>query len=210
MRICVGLVLLSVSPTAALAQSEGWYTANVIYEGNEHCVSPEFPCAQVEIYFHFTGLALFGATEFTLTASYGGVADGLFTWMNFGVLDPLISTFDGLKTPPVPPASNPSDIVTGQLNFPPANIFGNASNPIHILTVEWCTEDFTPRNVDLTSLTQRAKGYTSADDMANVDFDSITELSDLICVVPTPASAVVLAGAALLASARRRPPSAGR
>jgi hypothetical protein len=187
MKTHIALALLAMAPVAALAQSTGWYSAEVIYGGQGQCVSPDFPCARIEIYFHFTGLELFAASEFTLTATSGGASDGLLTWVDFDDLGTGFNTFDGLTVPPAPPGSNPSAIVAGQLHYPPAGIFGRDDNPIHILTVEWCTNDFTARDVDLTTLTARAKGYISEAGYTSADFDLVTELSStLICVGPAP------------------------
>ncbi len=135
MKTRVALALLAMAPVSALAQSAGWYSAEVVYGGQGQCVSPEFPCAQIKIYFHFTGLDLFAASEFTLTTSSGGASDGLLTWTNFGDLGNGFNTFDEVKVPPAPPASNPSDIVVGQINYPPLGLFGRTDNPIHILTM---------------------------------------------------------------------------
>lgn len=97
-----------------------------------------------------------------------------------------------------------TDIITGQLHFPSANIFADTSNPIEAWTAVWQTEDLAPRTVMLGTFTSKFDIYTNDAGVSDQFIDTLMEGIGEIRVVPAPAGAGVLVALAGLFVPRRR------
>lgn len=100
-----------------------------------------------------------------------------------------------------------ADIIAGQLNFPPAGIFADPTNPIAFWAVDWVFEFDDPSNPVLLHVvtdTSRFDVYTDRL-LATSEFriDDLEE-GELLIVVPAPAGAIALLGGFTLATRRRR------
>ncbi len=156
------------------------------------------------------------STMVTLSAGYGGsdyAIAGIGT--NFissvgsdGWSDvQLIAPMDGPGTTGGAPSGTGVDgIIAGQLNFPPAGIFADPTNPIAFWSATYTApadvaDAFT---VDLSTDTSRFDVYVSRDSgLSESRLGDLREGQGAINVVPAPASLALL-GLGGLAAARRR------
>ena len=119
----------------------------------------------------------------------------------------LIAPMDGPGTSAGAPSGTGVDgILAGQLNFPPAGIYADDSNPIAFWTATYTAPADVPDafTVDLSTDTARFDVYVARDSSASESrLGSLTEGSGAITVVPAPASLALL-GLGGLAAARRR------
>ncbi|MEO1007095.1 MAG: PEP-CTERM sorting domain-containing protein [Planctomycetota bacterium] len=119
----------------------------------------------------------------------------------------LIAPMDGPGTSAGAPSGTGVDgIVAGQLNFPPAGIYADSSNPIAFWQATYTAPDMvdTPFDVDLSTRTSRFDVYLDMmSSLSESRLGDLTEGSGVIRVVPAPASLALL-GLGGLAAARRR------
>ncbi len=119
----------------------------------------------------------------------------------------LISPMDGPGTSGGAPSGTGVDgILAGQLNFPPAGIYADDTNPIAFWSAVYTAPaDVTSAfSVDLSTDTSRFDAYVARDSSRSESrLGDLTEGSATIGVIPAPASLALL-GLGGLAAARRR------
>jgi MYXO-CTERM domain-containing protein len=97
------------------------------------------------------------------------------------------------------------DILSGQLHYPPGDIFADTSNPILVWHGTFTTDDLSLHNVSLATVTEKVRLYINYDGVSNEFFDGLGEGAATIEVgLPAPAAAALLGLGALAASRRRR------
>ena len=156
------------------------------------------------------------STLVTLSASYpsgfyavAGVSTEVVVNQIQGELsDPaLVAPMDGPGTSEgtVSAAGGIEGILAGQLNFPPAGIFADPSNPIAFHTFEytWDGSLSGPVLLDIETRTSDFFEYVDRDRSVSDPLADITEGRARI-VIPAPASALILGLGALTAVRRRR------
>jgi hypothetical protein len=191
MRLPAMFILGLAATTAAGQNSFSFEISNTI--------SPAHPSATVEVWAHFIeGGYAFAAAWFDVAATpdpAGEFSDP------FAVLHTL-GTYDGEIGPG---GDTVTHIIAGQVQFPVGEFVADTSNPILIWQATWSTTDFTPRTIDLSTLTQRFSLYLdydgNNDDFYGPEFD---EGAGTIKVVPSPGVAAGLVVPATLILRRRR------
>lgn len=93
--------------------------------------------------------------------------------------------------------------LSGQLNFPPAGVFADPSDPIAVWSATISVDEFTPRGVDLRTDITRSTFYVSEFSGSSVD-RIIGDARATVVVVPAPGVGAVLVLAAGLGGVRRR------
>ena len=156
------------------------------------------------------------STLVTLSAGYGagdyaiaGIATDFISsvgsdgWSDVQLLAPM----DGPGTSAGAPSGTGVDgIIAGQLNFPPAGIYADSTNPIAFWTATYTAPAVVddPFTVDLSTDTSRFDVYVARDSSRSESrLGDLTEGAGAINVVPAPASLALL-GLGGLAAARRR------
>lgn len=132
----------------------------------------------------------------------GSIADPRSHWSGIGVLAPFSTGPSG----PLLGDSAIEGILAGQLNFPPAGIYADPTNPIAFFEANFTAPADAGGGyfVDLSTLTSRFDVYTDRESTEATSYlDIITEEAATIFVVPAPASAAVLA-LGVVAMRRRR------
>lgn len=142
----------------------------------------------------------FAAAELDFIADELGIAGT--NWTNNVLLPP----FDGFGTSAgVLEADGASGIFTGQLHFPTGGIYADTSNPVDVWQIEYTATDFTPRVIDLETLTRRFDVYIDATGTSRtVAGASLMEGAGQIRIIPAPASLALAAMGGLVAVRRRR------
>jgi hypothetical protein len=157
-------------------------------------VSPDHPSTTVEVWTTWDSAQYaFAGALFDMHASNdpGGFSDPMRMLKGPGSADGVVSL--------------DSDLVTGAKPFQFhwwQNHYADTANPILIWRVTWSTADFTPRAVDLSTVTSMYDLYVNIDGEWNGFLGDFAEGSATIQVVPTPSMAGALA--ALAAPRRRR------
>ena len=136
------------------------------------------------------------ATDIVVSEIQGGLSD-------LAVLAPMDGpgTSVGVLSP-----DGITGIVAGQLNFPPAMIFADDSNPIAFYSFEFTRSDFIsdPVLLDFETSTSRFDVYIDRDSLRSESrLDDLVEGSARI-IIPAPMGAVVLGMGALVIGRRRR------
>jgi hypothetical protein len=159
-------------------------------------VSPAHPATTIEVWAAWDPAQYaFAAAFFDIIASSdeGGFSDPNGLLNGPGDLDGFITPegdeVDGMKV--------------SQIHWP-GHIFADLANPILLWQVTWSTADFTPRTVDVQSITTDFDLYIDDSGYAKGFIDEFFEGSATIEVVPAPGSAAMLLFGAALASRRRR------
>ncbi|MEO1007096.1 MAG: PEP-CTERM sorting domain-containing protein [Planctomycetota bacterium] len=191
MKKAVALVAVSGIAAAASAQSVVIDVANPTLGPGESTV--------------VTLSAGFGGTDFAIAGIGTDFVSsvGSTGWSDLALIAPM----DGPGTSAgAPSATGVDGIIAGQLNFPPAGIYADPTNPIAFWQATYTApavvdDAFT---VDLSTATDRFDVYI---DMGAATSESrlgdLVEGSGAISVVPAPASLALL-GLGGLAAARRR------
>ena len=149
-------------------------------------------------------------TTVTMSASYGGtdyaiagVATSLIgggdNWSDMALIAPM----DGPGTSAGAGSGNGVDgVIAGQLNFPPAGIYADDTNPIAFWSATYTAS--AEGVYDLVSETTKFDTYIAMDSSTSESrLADLTEGSGTITVIPAPASLALL-GLGGLAAARRR------
>lgn len=155
------------------------------------------------------------STTITLSASYGdgdyavaGIATDLVDLTEregFSDLT-LVSPMDGPGTSAgTRVVSGVTGIIAGQLNFPPAMIYADPSNPIAFWQATFTLGPISSREIlDLETRTTRFDVYPEMmSGRSESRLDELTEGRASITLIPAPGSAALL-GLGLLAMGRRR------
>ncbi|MEQ8845061.1 MAG: MYXO-CTERM sorting domain-containing protein [Phycisphaerales bacterium] len=181
---------------AAHAQSVG-----VTIEIDEPVLAPgEFTTVRLVASFPDTDYALAGVAMSLRFDS--PIADARRHWSDVASLPP----FDGPTTGPVVTDTAIEGLLAGQLNFPPAGIYADPTNPVAFYEATFTAPLDAGRfyEVDLFTDVMRFDAYIdreSAESQSRLDL--LVEDAATITVIPAPASAAVLA-LGLLAVRRRR------
>ncbi len=142
----------------------------------------------------------FAAGELDFIADELGIAGT--NWTDNMLIAPfdVDGTYEGDLEP-----DGASGILLGQLHFPGAGIFADTSNPVDVWRIEYTATDFTPRVIDLTTLTSRFDVYIDSTGLSRtVDPGSLMEGTGEIRIIPAPATLALGAMAGLVAVRRRR------
>jgi hypothetical protein len=155
------------------------------------------------------------STTITLSASYGdgdyaiaGIATDLVDLTEregFSELR-LVSPMDGPGTSAgTRVVSGVTGIIAGQLNFPPAGIYADPTNPIAFWQATFTLVDFT--SYEILSLETRTSRFDVYPEMTSARsesrLDDLVEGRGVIQLVPAPGATAVL-GLGVLAMGRRR------
>ncbi|MFI4881576.1 MAG: PEP-CTERM sorting domain-containing protein [Phycisphaerales bacterium JB064] len=160
-------------------------------------LSPDQPSAVVTLW------AGFDARDWALAGVAGSVVASEGNWFALELVPPLNGpgTSPGFRTGG---GSTVEGIVAGQLNFP-SDILADPTNPIAFWRAEIEVFDFTPRTIDLGTLTTKFDVYISRDSASSrAALPELEEASAVIRVVPAPGAAVLLGMGLAMANARRR------
>jgi hypothetical protein len=155
-------------------------------------------------------LAIGESTTVTLTASYGGsdyaiagvgtsVVGGGDNWSDLALIAPMAGpgTSAGVTS-----GNGVNGIIAGQLNFPPAMIYANPTNPIAFWSATYTAS--AEGVFDLSTDTSRFDVYVRRESsLSESRLADLREGAGTITVVPAPASLALL-GLGGLAAARRR------
>lgn len=184
--------VLAAMAGSALADGE-----RLFFEISTDTISPDRPSAVVTLW------AGFDARDYAVAGVATSVRASEGSWFALHLPPPLA----GPGTSPGRPADGGravEGIIAGQLNFPTAGIFADPSNPIAVWRGEIEVFDFTPREIDLSTITSRFDVYFARDASGSLSrLPTLTEASVTIAVVPAPGSLAVLA-IGLVAGRRRR------
>ncbi|MFG0286151.1 MAG: hypothetical protein ACF8R7_17175 [Phycisphaerales bacterium JB039] len=184
-RVLAIIILTAATPAAA--QDQGW-----IFRFDQAEITPADPIVWVELWAFFpaTDYAFAGA-RLDLHASEEGWGEGSSPLM--GIVDP----------PPTIAGPSVLDIVTGQLNFPPAGLYADPSNPIKAWRQKFEVTDFTPRDLSFHTETRVGAIFPERESRAYEE-RPWADASAVIRVVPAPGAVTLGLTWALLASPRRR------
>jgi len=186
-----------VAATALVSSSSGQINSYLILTSN--VITPDSPSATIEVWSTFDPqwYAFNGADFDILAAADPG---------DFSNPERILKG-PGSKNGQVGLGGDSVDgILANQLHFPSsAGIFADTANPILIWKATWSTSDFSPREVDLRTLTRGYAVYVS--DQGNnkwlQDEPSFGEAFGKITVVPASGAAAVLPVAVIMKRRRR-------
>ena len=201
-RAGVAAVAVLAAAGAASAQVEGWIIDvqdPVLAPVGHSSGLPQSTVITVRAKFDGSTDYAFAAGELDFIANEFGIAGT--NWTN----NALITPFDPLGTSPgTLEPDGASDITLGQLHFPAAGIYAVTSNPVDVWQIEYTATDFTPRVIDLSTLTDRFDVYIDSTGLSrSVATGSLMEGAGQIRIIPAP-GALALAGIAGLVATRRR------
>lgn len=202
-RTGLAAVAVVAAAGAASAQVEGWIidVQDPVLAPVGHASGlPQSTVVTVRAKFDSSTDYAFAAGELDFIANELGIAGT--NWTN----NVLISPFDGTGTSPgTLEADGASDIILGQLHFPTAGIYADTSNPIDVWQIEYTATDFTPRVIDLSTLTSRFDVYIDSTGLSrSVAIGSLMEGTGEIRIIPAPGALALGAVAGLVAVRRRR------
>jgi hypothetical protein len=161
-------------------------------------ISPDQPSATIQLWTTWDPTQYaFAYGGFDLVASHD---PGGFTAFGRALKGP--GTRDGDLAPD---GDSVTGVVSGQLQFDGGGgIFADTANPILVFTATWSTTEFTPRIVDLGTVTKRYELYLDFEGTRESFLDDFAEGAGSIQVVPAPASAALLLVAPLACLRRAR------
>jgi hypothetical protein len=116
-------------------------------------VSPQQPSATIEAWFRWNpDFHAFAGAFFSVSASAdaGGWSDPQELLNGPGTEDGEVS----------PDGDTVNGIISGQIHFPLSDIYADTSNPILLWRATWSTDDFSPREVAVASLTAKFSLYS--------------------------------------------------
>jgi hypothetical protein len=138
-------------------------------------ITPQTPTATVEAWFRFNPtFYAFAGARFDVSASLdaGGWSGSEHMLTGPGTTDGIIG--DGGDTV--------AGIVSGQIHFPPGGNFADTSNPILVWRGTWTTDDFTPREVSVSTGT-KTFGLHSEGGPIEPPYGSFAEGAGVIVVI---------------------------
>lgn len=192
--LSAGCASLVVAGAAVAGPFNDALTGQVFYSGGSLAVSPDNPVASIKVYATMAEpWLLFAGIESHIT----DMGSGQLTFIDEGELAKHHSAWTFIS--PTGPGS--FGFIVGQLGTIGGLPFVY-SNPIHILTLEWTTTDFTPRTELLTTDTLQFAVYTKNTGASRNG--TPIELALPISVIPSPATAGLALGVITLHSRRRR------
>lgn len=131
------------------------------------------------------------------------ISTGTEGWSDAGLISPMAGPGTG---PGVPSSAGYDEVIAGQVHHPFEAHFADATNPIAFWQATYTApiDAAVPFDVDLSSSTTRYAVYIDMHSyMSESRLADLVEGASSIRVIPTPASALVLAGG-VLAMRRRR------
>lgn len=163
---------------------------------------PQMTTIEVSAKFDSTVDYAFAAGLFDFVASEGSLAN----WSNnqrIAPFDTIAGPFNGVLDPS---GTRWEGVNPGQLHFPPAGIIGDPSNPALVWSIKYTATDFTPRFIDLETVTSRFDLYIDAmlPDSRTLDTTLLMEGEGQIQIIPAPGALACLGMAGLAMAYRRR------
>ncbi len=171
------------APSLILLISGSATAQNSLFFDVSNAISPAKPSAIVEVWASFEpGGYAFAAAWFDAAASddpFGEFSDPYSVLHTLGTFNGEIQPGGDLIT----------HIIPGQVQFPVGEFVSDTSNPILIWRATWSTTDFSPRTINLHTITKRFSLYLDYDGN-NEDFygPGFEEAVGTIKVVPAPAA----------------------
>lgn len=190
-RIVATACVLAMAGPAALADGDR------LYFEISNDLSPSQPSAVVTLW------AGFDARDHALASVRTDVGATEGNWFALALLDPM----RGPGSSPGRPADGGrtvEGVFAWQLHWP-TDILADPSNPVALWRAEIEVFDFTPRTLDLGTLTTQFDVYVSRDSSRTRSaLPELEEASGVIRVVPAPGAAVLLGMGLAMANAHRR------
>ncbi|MFG0284128.1 MAG: hypothetical protein ACF8R7_06865 [Phycisphaerales bacterium JB039] len=184
-------IVILASALPAAAQDQGW-----IIRFDQALVTPADPVFWVECWAYFpTDDYAFAGALWNLHASEEG----------WGDLGGSMLKYTGPGEPPFISGSSVFRIVDGQLNFPPAGIYADPTNPIAVWHANFEVTDLTPRDITIRTETRQGAIYPLRESSAS-EQRPWTEGEGVIRVIPAPGALGLLGLGALAGAPRRRRP----
>ena len=186
--------LIGIAGLASASFGQQGLKVTVIYQPGHTSVNPAAPSCRVRVE------AFFSPNDYAVAGVRFNVTAGDGEWANNVVLAPMTTG----SNPGV--IANPSvnGITAGQLNFPPAGIFADPSNPIGCWAADWSTANFAGRLVPVSTTTTRFDVYGLRTSPVSGPRSPVSEGRDLIVVTPAPSALALLGLGGLIAGRRRR------
>lgn len=156
---------------------------------------PQSTLITIKAKFDSSEYYAFAAGRFDFVASESGGWSG----------NSLLAPFDGMGTRPgILSPTGTTDVITGQMHFPPFTV-GDPSNPADVWTIMYTATEFTPRFIDLETLTSRFDLYIAAASAESrpLRTSMLMEGDGRIQIIPAPGS-IACVGLAWLVIGRRR------
>ncbi|MCA9278259.1 MAG: PEP-CTERM sorting domain-containing protein [Phycisphaeraceae bacterium] len=183
------IAMLIVASNQAFAQSGGLF---IEVNGT---ITPQTPSVNINVYTYWEGYPQIygvGFAVYDLVATESGFTDNIIhhNWLGF--------TFP----PPAPTNTGTAllDLTAGQLG---PNFF-TWSSPVLLHTVEWTTDDFTPRELSVSTEIDYIDLFPYSHVFIYERIPDPVNGSVTIQIIPAPSSALSLLGGAGLLGARRR------
>jgi hypothetical protein len=194
---------LATSALFALAGTASAQVVGVTIEIDQPILAPG-DSTTVRLYANFdpADYAIAGVTMSLLVDGVTGVARE--SWSDAGLLPPFAGPS---PTGPVFTERGWEGIIAGQLNFPPAMIYADPTNPIAFWEVEYYADPAAGGGyrVDLLTEVTRFDAYIARDSaMSESRLDVLVEGEASIFIIPAPAGGVLFGLATFAATRRRR------
>lgn len=190
------VALVALAGLATGASAANTWTAVVTYSNPLNAIVAPGDTATVEIWAGFDdNLYAFAGGAFSVLTD-----DANGSWSDFDRDLKGPGTKGGTAN-----GGDVNDIISGQLHFPPAQIFADTSNPILAWHGTFTTSDFNFRTVALSTSSTKFDVYINDAGVSDQFLDTLIEAEGGIQVgIPTPGTAALLGLGALAAGRRRR------